>query len=170
MKMKSTHEYIPLLSLLLHTATCRCHNGIISIYWGNNGGEVSLKKTCATGRFAFVNIAFLSQFGYGQIPILNLAGHCDPSSNECTYISKDINYCQSHGIKVMLSIGGAEGNYSLTTKKDAAHVAAYLYNNYLAGKQNSTARRCRPGQHRPCHQQRLTGALPHFGDVFEIDQ
>ncbi|KAL3653590.1 hypothetical protein CASFOL_003271 [Castilleja foliolosa] len=141
--MKSTHECILLLlllSLLLHTTTCNRHSGSISIYWGQNGGEDTLKQTCATGRFAYVNIAFLSQFGGGQTPVLNLAGHCDPSLNECTYISKEINYCQRGGIKVMLSIGGADGNYTLTTNKDAAHVAAYLYNNYLAGKHNSTAR------------------------------
>jgi hypothetical protein len=48
---------------------------------GQNGHEGTLAQTCATGNYAFVNIAFLCSFGSGQTtPQLNLAGHCDTYS------------------------------------------------------------------------------------------
>ncbi|KAL3570486.1 hypothetical protein D5086_027735 [Populus alba] len=52
----------------------------IAIYWGQNGNEGSLADTCNSGNYQFVNVAFLSSFGNGQSPVLNLAGHCDPNA------------------------------------------------------------------------------------------
>lgn len=95
--------------------------GVISVYWGQNSNEGSLADACGTGNYGIVNIAFLSTFGNGQTPSLNLAGHCDPASNTCTGLSTDINACQSQGIKVMLSIGGASGSYFLASADDARH-------------------------------------------------
>ncbi|KAE8664929.1 Acidic endochitinase [Hibiscus syriacus] len=80
--------------------------GGIVIYWGQKGNEGNLADTCATGNYAFVNIAFLPTFGNGQTPMIKLACHCDPYSNGCTGLSSDIKSCQAEGIKVMLSIGG----------------------------------------------------------------
>ncbi|XP_038709770.1 acidic endochitinase-like [Tripterygium wilfordii] len=109
----------------------------IAIYWGQNGGEGTLADTCATGNYEFVNIAFLTTFGNGQTPVLNLAGHCDPGSNGCTGLSDAIRGCQGRGIKVLLSIGGGVGSYSLSSADDAKQVADYLWNNYLGGQSNS---------------------------------
>ncbi|KAF9622890.1 hypothetical protein IFM89_035123 [Coptis chinensis] len=67
-------------------------------------------------------------------PMMNLAGHCDPSSNGCTNLSADIKACQNNGIKVILSIGGASGSYSLASSDDARQVATYLWNNFLGGQ------------------------------------
>ncbi|KAE8722682.1 Acidic endochitinase [Hibiscus syriacus] len=108
-------------------------SGGIAIYWGQNGNEGTLAATCATGRYAYVNIAFLVQFGNGSTPVINLAGHCNPASNGCAAISNDIKSCQSQGIKVMLSIGGGAGSYTLASKADAKNVATYLWNNFLGG-------------------------------------
>ncbi|CAA7023378.1 unnamed protein product [Microthlaspi erraticum] len=72
----------------------------ISIYWGQNGNEGSLSETCATGRYAYVNVAFLVKFGNGQTPELNLAGHCNPAANTCTHFGSQVKDCQSRGIKV----------------------------------------------------------------------
>ncbi|KAJ1429523.1 Glycoside hydrolase family 18, catalytic domain [Sesbania bispinosa] len=82
--------------------------GDISIYWGQNGAEGSLADTCNTGNYAIVNIAFLSSFGNGNNPKLNLAGHCDASNNGCSFLSNQIKTCQNQGIKVMLSIGSSQ--------------------------------------------------------------
>ncbi|GMN44483.1 hypothetical protein TIFTF001_013680 [Ficus carica] len=80
----------------------------------------TLFQTCATGKYSYVNIAFLNKFGNGRIPEINLAGHCNPQSiNGCSILSDGISYCQSHGIKVMLSIGGGIGSYSLASAADA---------------------------------------------------
>ncbi|KAL5708501.1 chitinase [Ranunculus cassubicifolius] len=111
--------------------------GGISIYWGQNGNEGTLAETCGTGNYDYVVLAFLSQFGNGQTPVINLAGHCDPTVNACTRLSDEIKGCQENGIKVILSIGGATGTYSLASSDDARQVATYLWNNFLGGKSST---------------------------------
>ncbi|KAG0522090.1 hypothetical protein BDA96_07G006900, partial [Sorghum bicolor] len=60
-----------------------------------------LADTCSTGRYAIVVIGFLSTFGGGRTPVLNLAGHCDPGvvGGGCTRLSVDIKSCQTQGVK-----------------------------------------------------------------------
>ncbi|KAJ7974106.1 Acidic endochitinase [Quillaja saponaria] len=125
-----------LLSFLLSLIGISYAGGI-AIYWGQNGFEGTLTETCATGKYSYINLAFLNKFGSGQTPELNLAGHCNPATNGCTTISADIENCQKQGIKVLLSLGGGIGNYSLSSSKDAKNVADYLWNNFLGGKSSS---------------------------------
>ncbi|KAL0410539.1 UNVERIFIED_CONTAM: Acidic endochitinase [Sesamum latifolium] len=117
----------PKLSFLLLISTfllfAFAQAGKISIYWGQNGNEGTLAETCATGNYDFVNLAFLATFGNGQTPMINLAGHCDPTVNGCTGLSSDIKSCQAKGVKVLLSIGGAAGSYYLASTQDARQVA-----------------------------------------------
>jgi len=113
------------------------HTGGIAVYWGQNGNEGSLADACNTGNYKYVNIAFLSAFGGGQTPQLNLAGHCNPSINNCNVFSDQIKGCQSRGIKVLLSLGGASGSYSLSSADDATQVANYIWNNFLGGQSSS---------------------------------
>nr|AAL01886.1 chitinase 3-like protein precursor [Trichosanthes kirilowii] len=113
------------------------HAAGIAIYWGQNGNEGSLSFTCSTGNYQFVNIAFLSSFGSGRTPVLNLAGHCNPSNNGCAFLSSQIKACQSRGIKVLLSIGGGAGSYSLSSADDARQVANFIWNNFLGGRSSS---------------------------------
>ncbi|XP_024167143.2 hevamine-A isoform X2 [Rosa chinensis] len=112
------------------------HGGGIAIYWGQNGNEGTLKQTCATGKYKYVNIAFLNVFGSGQTPQINLAGHCNPVSNGCATVGPEVTFCQSLGVKVFLSLGGGIGNYSLSSVSDAKDVANYLWNSFLGGKGN----------------------------------
>ncbi|XP_021655750.2 acidic endochitinase [Hevea brasiliensis] len=141
MSKKMAYHYsqpITLLISLLVLTLCNPSSGAgIAIYWGQNGNEGTLAETCASGNYQYVNVAFLSNFGNGQTPVLNLAGHCDPSSNGCTGLSSDIQACQGQGIKVLLSIGGGGGSYSLSSADDATQVANYLWNNFLGGTSNS---------------------------------
>nr|GMC54450.1 acidic endochitinase-like [Ipomoea batatas]GMC96153.1 acidic endochitinase-like [Ipomoea batatas]GME02989.1 acidic endochitinase-like [Ipomoea batatas]GME02992.1 acidic endochitinase-like [Ipomoea batatas]GME19480.1 acidic endochitinase-like [Ipomoea batatas] len=124
-------------SLLLLSLINISLGGEIAIYWGQNGGEDTLANTCATNNYNIVNIAFLTTFGSGRTPVLDLTGHCDPGSNQCTSLSDEIRGCQNQGIKVMLSIGGAGGTYSLSSADDAKNVAQYLWDNYLGGQSGS---------------------------------
>ncbi|KAG1367719.1 acidic endochitinase [Cocos nucifera] len=126
-----------LLPLLLLALVAGSHAGSIAVYWGQNGNEGTLADTCSTGLYAYVNLAFLTTFGNGQTPVLNLAGHCDPSAGTCTSLSSDIQSCQSQGIKVLLSLGGASGSYSLSSADDAQSVANYLWDNFLGGSSSS---------------------------------
>ncbi|PON49600.1 1,4-alpha-glucan-branching enzyme [Parasponia andersonii] len=136
----SLPHFTYMLSLLLITLLALVSGsnaGRIVVYWGQNGKEGSLTDTCNAGRYNIVIIAFLSKFGNGNKPELNLAGHCTPSLNNCQGFSKDIKNCQAKGIKVFLALGGAVGNYSLSSVQDAASVAEYLWNNFLGGQSNS---------------------------------
>ncbi|KAJ8748874.1 hypothetical protein K2173_013305 [Erythroxylum novogranatense] len=115
-----------------------CSNaGKIAVYWGQNVHEGSLAKACASGNYAFVNVAFLLTFGNNQPPALNLADHCNPYTNECRRLSSDIKSCQKRGIKVMLSLGGSAGSYTLISRQDAKNVATYIWNNFLGGHSKS---------------------------------
>ncbi|KAJ1388785.1 Serine-threonine/tyrosine-protein kinase, catalytic domain [Sesbania bispinosa] len=125
---------IPFIVLNLPDTT---HSDDIAIYWGQNRYEGNLTETCATGIYSFVNIAFLYQFGNGQAPKLFLAGHCDPDTDSCSLVGRDIRYCQQQGIKVMLSIGGASFSYSLASSEDARNVSDYLWHNFLGGNSSS---------------------------------
>nr|UZH45676.1 acidic endochitinase [Tamarix hispida] len=136
-KLQLLPLFIAVLIFPLISASSCSRTGGIVIYWGQNGNEGTLNETCDTGRYKYVNIAFLNIFGGGQTPSLNLAGHCDPASGGCVNVGPQIQYCQSLGIKVLLSLGGGIGNYSLSSRADARNVASYLWDNYLGGKSNS---------------------------------
>ncbi|KAL6841303.1 hypothetical protein ACP4OV_028821 [Aristida adscensionis] len=85
----------------------------IGVYWGQHAEEGSLAAACGTGLYAVVSIAFLSEFGGGRRPVLNLAGHCDPATDgHCRHVGDDVRSCQSGGVKVLLSIGGGQGDYA----------------------------------------------------------
>ncbi|KAJ1284616.1 hypothetical protein BS78_03G218400 [Paspalum vaginatum] len=131
-------KWPPVLALLLVAPMVGIASaGNIAVYWGQNGNEGTLADACNSGNYAYVLISFLTTFGNGQTPVLNLAGHCNPSSGGCTGLSSDIQTCQSLGIKVLLSLGGAGGNYGLSSTDDANSVADYLWTNYLGGNTGS---------------------------------
>ncbi|KAM7273739.1 hypothetical protein ACFE04_028403 [Oxalis oulophora] len=125
---------IGFLSVLIVLALIQTSNGAgISIYWGQNGAEGTLAETCDTGKYQYVNIAFLYKFGSGRTPEVNLAGHCNAVLDRCKVVSDGIRSCQNRGVKVMLSIGGGIGEYGLSSAADAKNVADYLWNNFLGG-------------------------------------
>ncbi|XP_020228272.1 hevamine-A [Cajanus cajan] len=127
---------LPFLVLAIALILPNTNADNIAIYWGQNSGEGSLRETCETGHYSFVNIAFVNKFGNGQSPTLFLA-HCDPVMGNCFSIARDIKSCQKQGIKVMLSIGGASFSYSLTSNDDAKNVSYYLWHNFLGGNSSS---------------------------------
>ncbi|XP_078151329.1 hevamine-A-like [Carex rostrata] len=122
-----------LIPLLLGFLIASAQAGSIAVYWGQNGREGTLKATCDTGNYVYVMLSFLITFGNGRTPVLNLAGHCNPSSGGCKGLTSDITSCQSKGIKVFLSLGGGVGSYTLSSTSDAQKVAQYLWDNYLGG-------------------------------------
>ncbi|KGN56469.1 acidic endochitinase [Cucumis sativus] len=116
--------------------TGRIHGGIAT-YWGQNIREGRLTAACATGKFQIVNIGFLSTFGNGQPPQVNLTRHCNPICNGCWNVSAGIVNCQNDGVKVMLSMGGPHGNYSLSSAAEALDLADYIWSNFLHGHSTS---------------------------------
>ncbi|EFJ11327.1 hypothetical protein SELMODRAFT_126203 [Selaginella moellendorffii] len=113
------------------------NTGVIATYWGQDGGEGSLLDACNSGNYRIIMVSFLSQFGNGQTPVLNLAGHCDPAGGTCTGLSSEISQCQQLGIRVLLSIGGSTGSYGLSSSSDAQSVASYIWNTFLGGSSSS---------------------------------
>ncbi|XP_028773274.1 hevamine-A-like [Neltuma alba] len=135
---KSSQAFPFLLFFLLLLGFSDASQGGIAIYWGQNGNEGTLSEACATGKYAYVNVAFLIQFGNGQTPQMNLAGHCNPAiAGSCAKFSSEIKACQAKGIKVLLSIGGGVGSYSLSSVQDARNVSKYLWDTFLGGKSSS---------------------------------
>ncbi|XP_027353091.1 basic endochitinase-like [Abrus precatorius] len=134
--MGNETSYVSILLIFLAMVSST-NAGDIVVYWGQNEKEGSLSKTCHSGLYNIVNIAFLATFGGGMQPQINLAGHCNAASNGCRSLSKDIDNCQKKGIKVMLSIGGGNPGYSLSSPRDASNVADYIWNNFLGGKSSS---------------------------------
>ncbi|XP_028773280.1 acidic endochitinase-like [Neltuma alba] len=61
-----------LLSLLLSHFSSAKELGMVT-YWGQNVHEGELDEACATGNYEIVDIAFLSIFGNGQTPDINLS-------------------------------------------------------------------------------------------------
>ncbi|KAJ7551366.1 hypothetical protein O6H91_06G011900 [Diphasiastrum complanatum] len=107
--------------------------GFIAVYWGQGDKEGSLADACNTGNYGVIIMAFLNNFGGGQSPGLDLAGHCDPPSGGCTTLSTDIHTCQQKGVKILLSLGGADGQYGMGSQKEADSLAQYLWHNFLGG-------------------------------------
>ncbi|KAL6638469.1 hypothetical protein ACP70R_023964 [Stipagrostis hirtigluma subsp. patula] len=128
-----------LLFLFAHHAAASAAAAKIAVYWGHNVDEGTLAEACGTGQYAFVNIAFLPKFGRGQDPFLDLDGHCNTTSARgCPRVRDDIQTCQSLGVKVLLSIGGRPGYYTLASASEAQELATYLWETFLGG--NNTAR------------------------------
>ncbi|XP_042418802.1 acidic endochitinase-like [Zingiber officinale] len=129
----ASSSHLLLIALLLPPLASFSNAGKIAVYWGQNGNEGTLAKACNTDLYGYVILAFLTTFGNGQTPVLNLAGHCDPPSGTCRGLSSEIRQCRSKGIKVLLSLGGAIESYSLSSSDDAKTVARYLWDHYLGG-------------------------------------
>lgn len=135
LKIQAVLFLFPLLIFIL----LKCSNSVpIAIYWGQgtDEDEGSLQDTCSTGNYEIVIIAFLNTFGNGRTLGLNLQ-HCDSSSGGCTSLSAEISACQKAGYKVLLSLGGAEGDYSLSSTDAAKQLALELWNNFLGGQSDS---------------------------------
>ncbi|KAL6647273.1 hypothetical protein ACP70R_014710 [Stipagrostis hirtigluma subsp. patula] len=115
-------------------ATAMGKSGQVTVFWGRNKAEGTLREACDTGRYTIVIISFLNVFGHGKYS-LDLSGH--PIAG----VGNDIKHCQSKNILVFLSIGGFGKQYSLPSSKSATSFADYLWNAYFLG--NAT------GVHRP---------------------
>ncbi|KAI4313438.1 hypothetical protein L6164_026421 [Bauhinia variegata] len=118
-----------------HAIECVSDSGVLVTYWGQNRFEGTLKETCESGNFKIVNLAFLNVFGTGQDPDLDFTGHCGHGAASCTNLASEIQYCQSQGIKVLLSLGGEYTYlYDIPSAEFATEFATYLYDNFLSGQ------------------------------------
>jgi chitinase len=112
------------------------------IYWGQNqGGNAGSLASYCDSRYDVIAVAFLNNFpmpsGGNE---LNLANHCWetfspalPHLLRCPAIGADIKTCQSRQKKLVLSMGGAIGEYGFNSKAQAEATADAIWNRYLGG-------------------------------------
>ncbi|KFY26601.1 hypothetical protein V493_03992 [Pseudogymnoascus sp. VKM F-4281 (FW-2241)] len=120
----------------------------VATYWGQSGG--SLRSYCETADTDYIPLGFINYFpaqGNGW-PGSNYASSCwaeryeapgyrgvdNPRNNHllttCPQMAQDIQYCQSKGKKMLLSLGGGYKTYALTGKEDGEDFAEFLWAAY----------------------------------------
>ena len=112
-------------------------NSNIAVYWGQNsgGGQERLSTYCASDAVDIVLLSFLSSFPDDLA--INFSNACSDSFsdglNHCTQIGKDIKTCQDNGKIVLLSMGGAIGNYGFESDSEGQDFAKTLWNKFGGG-------------------------------------
>ncbi|KAL6647592.1 hypothetical protein ACP70R_015029 [Stipagrostis hirtigluma subsp. patula] len=124
---------LSLVVFLAGPAAATGKTGQVTVFWGRNKAEGSLREACDTGTYTIVVISFLSVFGHGRYG-LDLSGH--PVAG----VGADIKHCQSKNILVFLSIGGFGNQYSLPSPKSATDFADYLWNAFFLGNATGVRR------------------------------
>lgn len=115
-------------------------NNNVALYWGQNSGrnQESLGSYCESTDADMYIISFLTDFPQTS---LNIVG-CDetfPGSTllHCPALAADIKKCQSLGKKVLLSLGGAIGNYGFTSDSEAEAYADTLWDTFGNGESDT---------------------------------
>ena len=143
------------LAAVCSTLLCTCDAAEdlrVAIYWGQNSASSSfpgpshyekpLSDVCM-GNYSTIIIAFVTTFfdtrNPGNLPAINLANHCGTlfqnytSVLHCPDIADQIKACQSKQKLVMLSLGGAVGNYSFANESQAESFAQTIWEMFLGG-------------------------------------
>ncbi|KAI1214550.1 glycoside hydrolase family 18 protein [Annulohypoxylon truncatum] len=130
-----------LATALPHAHKARQSTGAQTVvYWGQNGGGTiennDLSTYCSsTSGIDIIVLAFLYQWGNGaDIPSGTIGQSCFISTagegQNCDALASAITTCQSAGIKVLLSLGGATASYSLSSDSEAESIGNYLWQAY----------------------------------------
>ena len=111
-----------------------------AVYWGQNGGGIEenndLSTYCtASSGIDIIILAFLYQYGNGDnIASGTIGQSCFISTTgegqQCEALASAIQTCKSNGIKVILSLGGAAGAYSLQSQDEAEKIGQNLWEAY----------------------------------------
>jgi chitinase len=110
------------------------------VYWGQNGGSTvennDLASYCSSNSgIDIIVLAFLYEYGNGNtIPSGTIGQSCTISSSgegqQCDDLAAAIKTCQSNGVKMILSLGGAVGAYSLASQAEAETIGQNLWDAY----------------------------------------
>ncbi|KAG0650435.1 Chitinase 2 [Hyphodiscus hymeniophilus] len=133
-----------------HSVSSRATRGQNVVYWGQNGGGTvennDLSAYCTpTSGIDVIVLAFLYEFGNGvNIPSGTIGQSCYISTSgegqNCDNVASSIATCQAAGVKIILSLGGASGAYSLQSASQAAAIGQYVWESY-ADSGNTTVQR-----------------------------
>ena len=109
------------------------------VYWGQNGGgtvEADLSTYCtADSGIDIIILAFLYEYGNGNNIASGTIGqscYIAPSGEgqQCDALATAIDTCKSNSVKVILSLGGAAGAYSLQSQEQAQTIGQNLWDAY----------------------------------------
>ncbi|TVT97785.1 hypothetical protein EJB05_56969, partial [Eragrostis curvula] len=84
------HKLFPILVLLLcivASPAAAGKTGQLTVFWGRNKDEGSLREACDSGLYTTVIISFLSTFGHGKYN-LDISGH------DASAVGVDVTHCQ----------------------------------------------------------------------------
>ncbi|KAG9047976.1 Chitinase 1 [Tulasnella sp. UAMH 9824] len=130
-----------------------CNSNLVT-FWGQNSyGAVnpsdtsnwqkSLSYYCQDDSINAFPIAFVDEyFSTGGLPHIDLSSTCSVSSNgafpgtnlaNCSFLQKDIQFCQSKGKLVTISLGGQHGASSFSSDAQAQQFADTIWNLFLGG-------------------------------------
>ncbi|KAJ2851313.1 Chitinase 2 [Coemansia brasiliensis] len=112
-------------------------NANYASYYGQNSAknQKSLGEYCQDAIEDVIVLAFMQ--GFPNI-LLNFANACETTFEgstllNCPNMAKDIQYCQSQGKAVILSMGGASGAYGFTNDSEAVSFADTMWNTFFKG-------------------------------------
>ncbi|KIJ04741.1 chitinase [Paxillus involutus ATCC 200175] len=125
----------------------------VVLYWGQDSYGATHTDTaylqqpisyyCQDGAVDAIPVAFVDTFfGTGGMPVLNLANTYNPTDNatfsgteltNCSSLASDIEYCQSRGKIVTISLGGAGGSTGFTDDAQAQTFAQTIWDLFLGG-------------------------------------
>jgi chitinase len=100
------------------------------VYWGSTDNEGKLSEYCTNNTYDVIILAFADAFNEDGVPQMSL-DYCD--GQDCSALGPQIQSCQNEGKTIMLSVGGADGSYKLTSEAYAKKVATHLWNMFLNG-------------------------------------
>lgn len=120
------------------------------VYWGQNGGDTiennDLSTYCTSSAgIDIIVLSFLYDYGNGNtIPSGNIGQTCSISASgepsQCDGLADAIKTCQSNGVKIILSLGGAVGTYSLSSQEEAETIGQNLWDAYGRTPKNCVPR------------------------------
>ncbi|KAJ2454491.1 Chitinase 2 [Coemansia sp. RSA 2336] len=112
-------------------------NANYASYYGQNSAKTqkSLGEYCQDAIEDVIVLAFMQSF---PNILLNFANACETTFEgstllSCPTMAKDIQYCQSQGKAVILSMGGASGAYGFTSDSEATAFADTMWNTFFKG-------------------------------------
>ncbi|KAH9885775.1 glycoside hydrolase superfamily [Cubamyces lactineus] len=125
----------------------------LAVYWGQNSygathsDTANFQKTlstyCQDDSIDAFPVAFLNVFfGPGGVPSIDLANICSTTDDplfpgtdmpDCSFLASDIQFCQSKGKIVTISLGGATGAASFTSDDQASAFGDTIWNTFLGG-------------------------------------
>uniref|UniRef100_A0A0D9X1U7 GH18 domain-containing protein n=1 Tax=Leersia perrieri TaxID=77586 RepID=A0A0D9X1U7_9ORYZ len=129
-----------LLPFLAGPAAAAGQTGQVTVFWGRNINEGSLREACDTAMYTMVIISFLnvSVHGHSGDYSLDLSGH--PLAG----VGADIKHCQRKGVLVSLSLSLSIAGGALPGDQSAIDLADHLSNTYLAAARDDATTAARP--------------------------